>query len=405
MRRCVACLAEPPAGTMAPSLSDSDRVDNLERLTRAMLGELKAGRSPPREALLVILDKNQAGCETLADEADVQTSRIGQLVELVCQHEEISLTDNVVPSARPSLGNFIGWGHSESGYNMDVALEVIDEQPKKAMQRARTLLKDLEVLQEQLDEKLRPEWLKVHDSLYNSKAGEPMQVVGIARNMEDVLRWRHQISAVLSWAGSVCHHLRDALEVCQAKQADREKWRSLTWTLMSGADVHISARMAAVAWLRRVQAESYADRRPLDDAATENLVFTFANEVLARNLIVADDLQQRLKKCAGAVMRLVPERGAVHTAVQKLSDVKIEIDTVVHDTTELRVRLVGVRAKDVSATFTEDAEAALRELLSAIDRSKAALVGCPVDIHADSGNEEENSFRRWVRDVLLVRDL
>eukprot|EP00929_Paragymnodinium_shiwhaense_P113162 TRINITY_DN81418_c0_g1_i1.p1 TRINITY_DN81418_c0_g1~~TRINITY_DN81418_c0_g1_i1.p1 ORF type:complete len:472 (-),score=95.91 TRINITY_DN81418_c0_g1_i1:120-1535(-) len=294
------------------------------------------------------------------------------------------------------------------------------EPVRRSLQDAAQLIHDIEDHERRI-QKLRALWPCIEDAVNKAvELGAPLEIATIQWTLKEAMNWRKRAASIDEFADVLAGRLLDAVEVSRLDRKEKLRLRAEKRVLLRGMSKVAAARAAATLWLQ-------GRERGRPDAVAE------AADTLERNLKVADNLDERLKKCAGMVMRAEPHRTTVRRAVRRLQTFKTDLTAAVDKvafasgqggcihgdlseflgmapapsrTTDEDKEDVGSRQLEIALRHNGEAlENALRDLLDAIDASARLLHACPAMMpgaKVAAEGEEEEPFQKWMKDELLA---
>jgi len=464
-----------PAGALPQSADDRKgelpRYDgDLEGATRRCVKELQTADKMCLEDLLYLVERNGTACEELAARASAQRSRIKSLVKAarrelagvvpdISEEEEQArrgssqgprgLVSDILgilgletrplkptalfaekPSAPPvALGGPLSSGASSTAgageaarpcaVDIDSALEELALAPGRAMREAVSMLSNVEDLRRRF-QKLRACWPALRDAICRAHgSSDPLEIASLVWTLQEALVWRGHLASWLVEADRVCSRVQDCVEQGRAEVEERCRWRRMAQELLMGLEKEVASRVAAVNWLRRTcfpaapsLHHAAAAGRAGEQGGDEQLLDEGV-DVLNETLEVAELVENRLVKIAGAVMRFETDHTIVKAAVAKLAALKGGVHASTEPVSNAVDALSGAEEWELGADAVEEAAEALRGLLAAIDQANAALANCPLpraSLAGDGGAppaaaeaprpEVITKFRTWVRDCL-----
>lgn len=432
----------------AEPLSSSTGINfvELERATVKCVQDLLTAQRMPLEALLKVVEKNRIACENLAGRAAGPGSRVRQLAETA--HRELGLdkagedasgtfsdflaglgfgpeaaipgngTSNVAPPARAPAQQArplpLKAGTVASGY-VDAVLEELQQGPRRAMREALRLLRELEDLRRRFN-KLRSYWSSLQESIRHAYSSDvPLQIASLKWTLNEALAWRRRMMAALSNAEVLAEGLQDAIDRHRQEYEENRRWKAKARELLTSCEQAVSARIVAVTWLRKARIViATASGPPVPGAPRliqgndngSRAILYDAPDTFTRNLEVAEAVQRRLVKCAGAVMRVEPEHTTVQRAVSQLAELKTGLLETADAAAVASDRLMDVQDGEEYLTLVEEAADALSSLTAAVDEAVETLSDCPlpadVGAAAEHNIKDGEALRAWLQNSLLA---
>lgn len=380
---------------------------DFEGSTLNMLNTLRTAKSVNGKELLRVVDEQTSAFEESAKSLDSAYTRVHQL-SLTLQADlraggmlppqetessssnmfsEFLTTLGVLPeviqpevsalgldSATLSLVMAANPEAASQALQLGQTLELLDQGPTNVLQASRRLELEFKELLEQLAT-FRARWPIVRTSVAEAtEARGNLRTKDLIQIFKQALVWRQQLSNSLASTEDVCFCLEDATNQAREKQEERLKFKAMSREILDGQSKALAARTSAVLWLR--QPSSSSGTRGYKRHSEE------ASEALERNLEAAQDMEQRLVKSAGEVMKMETSHSAVQKAVARLSVLRSRVLSARDAVSLAREALAGARWGRLES-LTEAATTALQHLMNTLDEAAA---------HVDAGRRQGISF-------------
>ena len=226
-------------------------------------------------------------------------------------------------------------------------------------------------------ERLRATWPELRASVEGAfESKQHLRTKDVAQALKQVLQFRRQITAALPSIEALCDLLEDAIEQVRQKEEERLRFKAMTREILDGQSKLLAARVAAVLWLKRGRGASMRPEQSRFDLEQ-------ASEALERNLEAAKDMESRLVKGAGLVMKREACHQVVQRTVARLSVLRGKVLSAAEAVAAARADLAGAR-RGGQAAMTEAAARALEQLIVAFDEASS---------HVDAGGGRAAAVR------------
>lgn len=206
------------------------------------------------------------------------------------------------------------------------------------------------------------------------ESGSHIRTKDLAQALKQVLQFRRQLSAAVPSIEALCDSLEDATEQVRQREEERLRFKAMTRDVLDGQNKALAARVSAVLWLRRCGRSG----PPKPDQSRFDI--EQASEALERNLEAAKDMESRLVKGAGTVMKREACHQVVQRTVARLSVLRGKVLTAAETVSAARADLAGARRSSQLA-LTEAAATALEQLMLALDEATS---------HVDAGGGQRS---------------
>ncbi|CAK9035919.1 unnamed protein product [Durusdinium trenchii] len=218
-------------------------------------------------------------------------------------------------------------------------------------------------------EQLRAAWPELRTSVEGAfEAQKHLRTKDLAQALKQVLQFRRHVAAAIPSIEALCEWLEDATEQVRQKEEERLRFKAMTREVLDGQSKVLAARVAAVLWLKRSRGSSIRPEQTRFDIEQ-------ASEALERNLEAAKDMENRLVKGAGTVMKREACHQVVQRTVARLSVLRGKVLSAAEAVAAARADLAGAR-RGGQAALTEAAARALEQLMAAFDEAAS---------HVDAG--------------------
>ncbi|CAE7201273.1 unnamed protein product [Symbiodinium sp. CCMP2592] len=374
----------------------------VENSTLAMLQALRTAKSVPGKELLRLIDEHSQSCEEYAEILPQAWSRVNKLTEALrtdlrgsgfkelpadaatqsgifseflsslgatdlVQQTTQTQTTTVLPSVTPLEP-------AEQAVELGVVLDHLEQGPAKALQAGRRLESELKEMVKLL-QRLRVSWPELRASVEGAfESGSHIRTKDLAQALKQVLQFRRQLSAAVPSIEALCDSLEDATEQVRQREEERLRFKAMTRDVLDGQNKALAARVSAVLWLRRCGRSG----PPKPDQSRFDI--EQASEALERNLEAAKDMESRLVKGAGTVMKREACHQVVQRTVARLSVLRGKVLTAAETVSAARADLAGARRSSQLA-LTEAAATALEQLMLALDEATS---------HVDAGGGQRS---------------
>ncbi|CAJ1337423.1 unnamed protein product [Effrenium voratum] len=403
--------AEAAPATAAPPRRTEKEIENS---TLAMLQAFRTARSVPGKELLRLIDEHAYSCEEYAQVLPQAWGRVSKLTAALRADLRGSGFKEHVPVDAGTSGIFSEFLSSlgvatdsvptapqavlstpavtqtsepvEKAAELAAVLDHLEQGPAKALQEGRRLEAELKEMVKLL-ERLRAIWPELRTSVEGAfEKGTHLRTKDIAQALKQVLQFRRQLCAATPSIEALCDLLEDATEQVRQREEERLRFKAMTREVLDGQSKALAARVAAVLWLKRGKASSARPEQTRFDIEQ-------ASEALERNLEAAKDMESRLVKGAGTVMKREACHQVVQRTVARLSVLRGKVLSAAEAVSAARADLAGAR-RSGQAALTEAAAIALEQLIAAFDEAASHVDagggrGAPRDPQASSGPDGE----------------
>lgn len=372
----------------------------VENSTLAMLQALRTAKSVPGKELLRLIDEHSLSCEEYAEILPQAWSRVNKLTEALRTDLRGSGFKELPADAATQSGIFSEFlsslgvatdlvqtqtqttvlpsvtplEPSEQAVELGVVLDHLEQGPAKALQAGRRLESELKEMVKLL-QRLRASWPELRASVEGAfESGSHIRTKDLAQALKQVLQFRRQLSAAVPSIEALCDSLEDATEQVRQREEERLRFKAMTRDVLDGQNKALAARVSAVLWLRRCGRSG----PPKPDQSRFDI--EQASEALERNLEAAKDMESRLVKGAGTVMKREACHQVVQRTVARLSVLRGKVLTAAETVSAARADLAGARRSSQLA-LTEAAATALEQLMLALDEATS---------HVDAGGGQRS---------------
>mmetsp|Transcript_122966 Transcript_122966/g.244672 ORF Transcript_122966/g.244672 Transcript_122966/m.244672 type:complete len:327 (+) Transcript_122966:47-1027(+) len=296
----------------------------LDGLTQSCVQQLGFVKQIGCQELLHVVDTNWRSCEDLAEVLDSHSMRLRTLLSTIQRFKEGDVYPNLLMGGLQTLTG-------------------------------------LDELANRLG-RLRSVWPRLQQAISHAHCTmERFETVRITSALEEALRVRRECGIAIARASASYAALEDAAERTRSKAEDKQRWRALSQNALNGLEPLVSARVAAVLWLR---GSPYSED------------WEHASQVMTNNLDVAVDLEQTLVKHAGVIMRTETEHAVVQQSVGHLSALRRELRAAIAPAFAVTRQLANPESRKDAAALRGAVRNALRDLLAAMDRVELVARGC-----------------------------
>ncbi|CAE7449357.1 unnamed protein product [Symbiodinium natans] len=360
-----------------------------------MLQALRTAKSVPGKELLRLIDEHSQSCEEYAEILPQAWSRVNKLTEALRVDLRGSGFKELPADAATQSGIFSEFLSSlgvatdlvqtsqaqaaalpsatplepaEQAVELGVLLDHLEQGPAKALQAGRRLESELKEMVKLL-QRLRASWPELRASVEGAfESGTHIRTKDLAQALKQVLQFRRQLSAAVPSIEALCDSLEDATEQVRQREEERLRFKAMTRDVLDGQNKALAARVSAVLWLRRCRSSAAKPDQSRFDIEQ-------ASEALERNLEAAKDMESRLVKGAGTVMKREACHQVVQRTVARLSVLRGKVLAAAETVSAARADLAGARRSSQLA-LTEAAATALEQLMTALDEATS---------HVDAG--------------------
>eukprot|EP00931_Biecheleriopsis_adriatica_P058519 TRINITY_DN34863_c0_g1_i1.p1 TRINITY_DN34863_c0_g1~~TRINITY_DN34863_c0_g1_i1.p1 ORF type:complete len:436 (+),score=117.00 TRINITY_DN34863_c0_g1_i1:109-1416(+) len=401
-------MGGPPNERRPTPLPDCMRADkDVENSTLAMLQALRTAKSVPGKELLRLIDEHQVACEDFAEVLPPACARVSKLTSTLradlrgsgfkelqpadagasgifsellsslgvtldtSQPQGHGLAEASAPLTLPAPSASTSRDEGEQASELGQALEHLEQGPAKALQAGRRAEGELKEMLKVL-ERLRASWPELRASVEGAfQGGTHIRTKELGASLKQVLHFRRQFRSALPSIETLCDLLEDAMEQVREREEERLRFKAMSRELLDGQRKALSARIAAVLWLKQPSRSSSSS----SSARPEQTRFDIeqASEALERNLEAAKDMERRLVKGASSVMRRETNHQVVQRTVARLSVLRGKVVAAAEAVSSARADLAGAR-KSSQHALTEAAGNALQRLMATIDEAAATAL-------------------------------
>ncbi|CAE7544905.1 unnamed protein product [Symbiodinium pilosum] len=336
----------------------------VENSTLAMLQALRTAKSVPGKELLRLIEEHSLSCEEYAEILPQAWSRVNKLTEALrtdlrgSGFKELpadaatqsgvfseflsslgvatDLPQNV-PTQVVALPSVTPLEPADQAIELGVLLDHLEQGPAKALQAGRRLQSELKEMVRLL-QRLRASWPELRASVEGAfESGTHIRTKDLTQALKQVLQFRRQLSAAVPSIEALCDSLEDATEQVRQREEERLRFKAMTREVLDGQNKALAARVSAVLWLRRCGRSGAAkpDQSRFDVEQ--------ASEALERNLEAAKDMESRLVKGAGTVMKREACHQVVQRTVARLSVLRGKVLAAAETVKTARADLAGAR--------------------------------------------------------------
>jgi len=383
------------AAAASPSEASTSRrsEQEIENSTLAMLQAFRTAKSVPGKELLRLIDEHSLACEEYGQMLPQACSRVSTLTATLRGdlrgsgfREQVPMdagTSGVFSDFLSSLGvatDTMQASAPQAGFSPLVAptepvenaaalgalVEELEQGPAKALQAGRRLEGELKEMLNLLV-KLQASWPELRTSVEGAfESQKHLRTKDLAQALKQVLQFRRQLRAAAPSIEALCDLLEDATEQVRQREEERLRFKAMTREVLDGQGKALSARVSAVLWLKR------SGRAGLARPEQTRFDIEQASEALERNLEAAKDMESRLVKGAGTVMREEACHQVVQRTVARLSALRRKVLSAAETVSAARADLAGAR-RGGQAALTEAAARALEELVAALDEAASQI--------------------------------
>ncbi|CAK9035918.1 unnamed protein product [Durusdinium trenchii] len=365
----------------------------VENSTLAMLQAFRTARSVPGKELLRLIDEHSLACEEYGQVLPEVCSRVSKLTATLRADlrgsgfkEQVPMdtgtsgvfseflsslgvaTPDAVQTSAPQAVFAAPTEPAENAAYLGTLLDDLEHGPAKALQAGRRLDGELKEMVKVL-EQLRAAWPELRTSVEGAfEAQKHLRTKDLAQALKQVLQFRRHVAAAIPSIEALCEWLEDATEQVRQKEEERLRFKAMTREVLDGQSKVLAARVAAVLWLKRSRGSSIRPEQTRFDIEQ-------ASEALERNLEAAKDMENRLVKGAGTVMKREACHQVVQRTVARLSVLRGKVLSAAEAVAAARADLAGAR-RGGQAALTEAAARALEQLMAAFDEAAS---------HVDAG--------------------
>lgn len=397
-------------------------VDNVARSeteinqsTEAMLQALRAAKSIPCDELLRLIDEHASDSEKYYSTLEPAWSKVRTLTANLRSDLRVSGIRSQAPTDAGSSGIFgdilstfgldagptpdhceasltgpamsLFSESSEQATDLGKALEHLEHQPARALKDARRVEAEVKEMLRVL-ERVKPCWADFRSSVERAYKGRTQLKTGdISKALKQILQLRERYPSIIRSIDDLCDLLEDATDQVRRREEERLRFKTMTRDILDGQSSSLAARTVAVLWLRQLGKAGSSNARPTHLTRFD---MEQASEALERNLEAAKDMDSRLVRGAGSVLKRETNHQVVQRAVAKLSALRSRVQAAAEAVAAARLDLASAN-KCNQLAVTEAAAAALQQLMAAFDEAAS---------HVDAGGGR-GSTSQEVRDPIM----
>lgn len=384
-----------------PTPHEARSEKEIENSTRALLEALRgSAKSLPGDEILRLIDEHASACETYTSTLEPARKKMHALVVNLQSNLRVSGIKSQNPTDTGSSGIFgdllstfgLDAGHapdhceasltgpaislfsevSEQATDLGKALEHLEHQPARALKYAQRVEAEVkETLR--VVKRLQAFWPDLRSSVQRAFSAKTQLKTGdLSTALKQVLQCGEKYSTLMRSLDALCDLLEDATDQVRRREEERLRFKTMTRDILDGQSKALAARTVAVLWLRQLGKASSSNVRP---AQLTRFDIEQASEALERNLEAAKDMDSRLVRGAGCVLKTETNHQVVQRAVAKLSALRSRVHAAAEAVAAARLDLAGAN-KCSQLAFAEAAAAALEQLMASFDEAAA---------HVDAG--------------------
>mmetsp|Transcript_45038 Transcript_45038/g.105067 ORF Transcript_45038/g.105067 Transcript_45038/m.105067 type:complete len:470 (-) Transcript_45038:128-1537(-) len=381
----------------------------IENSTLAMLQALRTAKSVPGKELLRLIDEHALSCEEYAEILPQAWNRVHKLTDTLRTDLRGSGFKEQTSDASAPLGIFSEFLSSlgvttdsvqtstpqapapspsstllepaDQAVELGTLLDHLEQGPARILQAGRRLESELKEMVKLL-QKLRASWPELRASVESAfESGTHIRTKDLAQALKQVLQFRRQLSSAVPSIEALCDSLEDATEQVRKREEERLRFKAMTREVLDGQSKALGARVAAVLWLKRCGRSSPGASSKPDQTRFD---IEQASEALERNLEAARDMENRLVKGAGTVMKREACHQVVQRTVARLSVLRGKVLAAAEAVSAARADLAGAR-RSTQLALTEAAASSLEQLMLALDEATS---------HVDAGGGQHATSRQ-----------
>lgn len=368
----------------------------VEQSTLACLQALRSAKSIPGKEIMQLLKEHAGACEEYKNTLAPAWNRLHELAANLRsdlrgsgfkdQSSTESGTSGIFGDILSTLGVTMdadqipdtGRGLSADVAEQDLskALEHLEIQPARALKDVRRVETEAQEMLRVLD-RLCACWPELQISVnlaYKAKA--PLRTKDLSQALKQSLQFRGKVPSIMHSIDASCDLLEDATDQVRQCEEERLRFKAMTKDILDGQSKALAARTVAVLWLKQLGKTGSSSAR---SEHPTRFGIEQASEALERNLEAAKDMESRLVRGAGCVMKTEANHQVVQRAVARLSVLRRRVLAAAEAVTAARADLTAAN-RSSQAALTEAAATALEQLMAAFDEAAA---------HVDAGGGKE----------------
>eukprot|EP00441_Pelagodinium_beii_P012077 CAMPEP_0197693144 /NCGR_PEP_ID=MMETSP1338-20131121/112083_1 /TAXON_ID=43686 ORGANISM="Pelagodinium beii, Strain RCC1491" /NCGR_SAMPLE_ID=MMETSP1338 /ASSEMBLY_ACC=CAM_ASM_000754 /LENGTH=402 /DNA_ID=CAMNT_0043275859 /DNA_START=12 /DNA_END=1216 /DNA_ORIENTATION=- len=390
-------MGAPPAPPPNSRVRRSEK--EIENSTLAMLQALRTARSVPGKELLRLIDEHSEACQEFAAVLPEAWDRVHKLTSALridlrgsgfkeLQQGDSStpgifsdllstlgVTSDVAPAlasgqvlnerpAVPAASSSSSQDAMEQAVELGMSLDHIEQGPAKALQAGRRLEAELKEMMKLLD-RLQATWPELRTSVEGAfDSGQHLRTKDLGQALKQVLYFRRQFTGAMPSIDALCETLEDATDQVRQREEERLRFKAMSREVLDGQSKALAARTTAVLWLKR------AAKTSSSSSSSSRFEIEQAAEALERNLEAAKEIELRLVRGAGVVMRREASHQVVQRTVARLSVLRGKVLSAAQAVSAAREDLAGAGTNG-EGDHTEAATAALGDLMTVFDEAAA----------------------------------